>query len=353
MVHVTNVIKYILVFIVNLLLLLFLHSYFNFVVLVVLVVFPFVSVFIALIASRHISVEIGGGLHEAKTDEPIQVNIVVSNKSIFPVMNVDVDIYMENGLFHVGGEHRLSVPSYAHAANIVDYEIAGSMVGVIEIYIKRMYVTDWLGFVRLKRKCDAVREIKVFPDGEIKAEPDMTAIAEGMNEAEETRQKGNDFSEVVDIREYRPGDKMQNIHWKLSAGKEEFMVKERESMSSDQLAIFVDLANDEKNMLNDVLKAAYGFGRYLIAGNIPYTIYHWSVNGDDMVETVVGNAADIHDWMDRIFYETPYAEYGLGNEMMQRMFDSDKKVFVITAADSFDEEILFTYGERVKGYIRE
>ena len=56
MVHVTNVIKYILVFIVNLLLLLFLHSYFNFVVLVVLVVFPFVSVFIALIASRHISV---------------------------------------------------------------------------------------------------------------------------------------------------------------------------------------------------------------------------------------------------------------------------------------------------------
>ena len=106
-------------------------------------------------------------------------------------------------------------------------------------------------------------------------------------------------------------------------------------------------------MLNDILKAAYGFGRYLIAGNIPYTIYHWSVNGDDMVETVVGNAADLHDWMDRIFYETPYAEYGLGNEMMQRMFDSDKKVFVITAADPSNGEILFTYGERVKGYIRE
>lgn len=353
MIHVTNVIKYILVFIVNLLLLLFLHSYFNFVVLVVLTVFPFASVFIALIASRHISIEIGGGLHEAETDEPIPVNIVVSNRSIFPIMNVDVDIHMENGLFHVSGDHRLSVPSYAHAANIVDYEIAESMVGVLEVSVERVYVTDWLGFVRLKRKCDAIREIKVFPDGEIKAAPDMTAIAGGMSEAEETRHKGNDFSEVVDIREYRPGDKLQNIHWKLSAGREEFMVKERESMSSDQLVICVELANDEKNVLNDILKAAYGLGRYLLSGNIPFTIYHWSVNGDDMVESVVENGADLHDWMDRVFYETPYTEYSFGYGMMQRLFDGDKKVFVITAADFPDGETLFTYGEQVKGYISE
>lgn len=47
----------------------------------------------------------------------------------------------------------------------------------------------------------------------------MTAVSQGMNEAEESRKKGHDFSEVVDVREYQPGDKLQNIHWKLSAKK--------------------------------------------------------------------------------------------------------------------------------------
>lgn len=61
MIHVTNVVRYILVFIVNLLLLLFLHSYFNMVVLVVLIALPFCSIFAAFMAARYMTVEIGGG----------------------------------------------------------------------------------------------------------------------------------------------------------------------------------------------------------------------------------------------------------------------------------------------------
>lgn len=66
MMHVTNVVRYILVFIVNLLLLLFLHSYFNMVVLVVLIVLPFCSVFAAFMAARYMTVEISGGIGDRR-----------------------------------------------------------------------------------------------------------------------------------------------------------------------------------------------------------------------------------------------------------------------------------------------
>ena len=69
MVHVANVIRYILVFIVNLLLLLFLHSYFNFVLLIVLIVLPICSVIAALLAQRYMSIEVGGGFSEIQTDD--------------------------------------------------------------------------------------------------------------------------------------------------------------------------------------------------------------------------------------------------------------------------------------------
>ena len=353
MVHVANVIRYILVFIVNLLLLLFLHSYFNFVLLIVLIVLPVCSIIAAFLVLRYMAVEIDGGLSETVIDEPFPINIVLVNKSIFPVMNVDIDIHMANGLFQKTGEHRLSIPAYARASNAVDYELSESFVGVFEVAVRRIYVTDWLGFIKVKKKCDVVREIRVFPSGEVSAEPDMTAISGGMTEAEETRKKGNDFSEVVDIREYRPGDKLQNIHWKLSAGRDEFMVKEHESMSSDQLVICVELTNDERQVLNDILKASYGLGQYLISANVPFTVYYWSADQDDMIETKVDNIQELHDWMDCIFYETPYTESSLGMDMLQRIMDSDKKIFVITTADDIVGEQVFTYGECVKGYISE
>lgn len=132
------------------------------------------------------TVEISGGMGDTETDEPFPVNIILGNRSVFPVMNVDIDIHMENCLFGISGDHRLSVPSYVRAANVVSYEISESFVGVLTVSVKRIYVTDWLGFIRIKKTSDAVKEIEVFPGGEIEVEPDMTTLAGGMSEAEET-----------------------------------------------------------------------------------------------------------------------------------------------------------------------
>ena len=57
----------------------------------------------------------------------------------------------------------------------------------------------------------------------------------GMSESEESQAKGNDFAEITDVREYRPGDRIKDIHWKLSAKKETLMVKERTSVAQSQV----------------------------------------------------------------------------------------------------------------------
>ena len=41
-----------------------------------------------------------------------------------------------------------------------------------------------------------------------------------------TYKKGDDPSEIFDIREYADGDKIQRIHWKLSSKTGDLMVKE-------------------------------------------------------------------------------------------------------------------------------
>lgn len=53
-------------------------------------------------------------------------------------------------------------------------------------------------------------------------------VLSGRQEGEQFdyRKKGNDRSEVFDIREYQPGDDVRSIHWKLSGKMDQILVKE-------------------------------------------------------------------------------------------------------------------------------
>ena len=55
--------------------------------------------------------------------------------------------------------------------------------------------------------------------------------------------KGNNEDQftIKDVREYRQGDSLKKIHWKLSARYGELYVKNSESISGEQTVIFVDL----------------------------------------------------------------------------------------------------------------
>jgi hypothetical protein len=70
-------------------------------------------------------------------------------------------------------------------------------------------------------------------------QPDAETVSVGMTEVEESAKKGNDFSEVTDIREYQPGDRIRDIHWKISARMEEWMVKVRTQMAGMELSVVV------------------------------------------------------------------------------------------------------------------
>ena len=139
-----HVFKYILVFVINLLILLFVHSYFNFIVMILMIVLPVVSIVCAFVLSRHLTVKFGGGEQNLTVDSPFLVSVVLDNSSIIPNMNTEIEISMENDLFHTNGRHTLCIPAYSRSANVVDYQIAQSYVGALEVKADRICVTDWL-----------------------------------------------------------------------------------------------------------------------------------------------------------------------------------------------------------------
>ena len=77
-------------------------------------------------------------------------------------------------------------------------------------------------------------------------------MAYGEAESYDDFQPGTDVSQIFDVREYRPGDRLQRIHWKLSAKSDGLLVRE----DSQPLACAVVF-------LLDMLPQMAGKGRHM------------------------------------------------------------------------------------------
>ena len=106
--------------------------------------------------------------------------------------------------------------------------------GLLEIQKKRLWIYDYLGLLRLPGKKDEPRRITVLPKPLPLATPLPDARITGP-----LIPKPGAFSEIHDLRLYRPGDDLRLIHWKLAAqtGKLIYL----ESMARRQGALHLEL----------------------------------------------------------------------------------------------------------------
>lgn len=346
-----NIMKYLIIFGANLLMLFFLHAYFNLIILIFMLILPAVSVIAAKYATERLEVSFSGVKEDIGIENPFLIRIVVDNPAWFPLLNVNIKLQVGNLFMQQSDIHVLNVPAYAKKKQETQYMLKSDYIGILQVEVQQIQVMDWLGFAMFHKVCTAKRELVLLPEDCLQVEPDMTAVSVGMTEVEESRQKGNDFSEVQDVREYQPGDKLQNIHWKLSAKKDILMVKDRVSMSSSRLVVVVELYQDETMILNRIVTAAYGVAKTLLDSQIPYEIRWWSVRMQDMKCCVIENVNMLRSWIEELYYEEPYVQMDYARTVMQGTAQEVTRYMVVGCANADAGDIAFVYGDDVAGYI--
>lgn len=120
---------------------------------------------------------------------------------------------------------------YQHRQTIFD-EIAMDMIslqhcGYYEICIHQIYCYDILQCLFIKKSSSQIEKIYVFPH----FVPIDMKLQETIGYHQESQdyspyQKGDDYSEVFDLRPYHENDSLRHIHWKASSKKGELFVKE-------------------------------------------------------------------------------------------------------------------------------
>lgn len=308
-VRIFSIICYVLLLIINGFMFYFLGTYFNLIFLSALIVVPIVSYVNGLLASHFVDVTISGASFVENRNDEFVFTINASNNSVFFSNTCVIQIDISNSLQKDTYTHSLTMPLTPMGTVSTTYPVKSDHCGIIKISVPSVWVYDLLTVFSFKKNINFTKEIPVFPNYNVIDEEFEMDYTEGYSEISESTAKGNDSSEVTDVREYIPGDKLQDIHWKLSAKKDILMVKEHISLASEQLVLYIELAETQDSLIDIILDYAYGIGISLCQNNVSFTYIWYSLHSNECKKRLIQNQQTLHDTILEMLYEAPIKDY--------------------------------------------
>ena len=345
-----RIIGYLLLFLGNIGLLWYFHNFLNLAVLVVMVFLPVVSILGTRFVADRLQAEWEGPYESMNKGEEFLMKLHLKNPTWLGVMHCKVRISVGNLYYQTGREHELSVPVRARKGQTVTYPITVQQCGRIEFRIRQIQLEDFLGIVAFRSPVADPYEVVVLPKQKAEIETSLDGYTLGMQEVEESSSRGSDFSEVQDVREYQPGDKLQNIHWKLSVKKDILMVKERVSMSSRQLFLLPELHDNEQGLMEEIFDCTYGILHLMLESQIPVTLVWWSTQSDELVLWKVEQEEQLQEGFRMIYYEKMYEDPTLGRDQMRILNGEEAQFLWVGDRASGIGEPLMEYGAWTGAY---
>ncbi len=147
-------------------------------------------------------------------------------------------------------------------------------LGQIVFSCQELIFTDLLGIFKVHAPCSAECSLFVLPKQLTIERSELLNARFGAAELSECQLKGNDYSEVTDIRTYQPGDRPRDIHWKLSARQQELIVKERTTLAGSEQIVLIALP-PKKADAEKLLTEGYRKIRGLIAEQTSLRLLIW------------------------------------------------------------------------------
>ena len=223
-----------------------------------------------LMYRRHITADIRIPLTVAEKGKKVTVQLTVNQTMLFPAAKVRYRVRCENTFAGYAKKFWWNGAGLMHGMQCMEKRVVLSHVGSYEYELVKVRIYDLTGLFYMHKKIKKYADIQVLPELDAVAVQVSERVRRYFGEAEsyDDFQPGTDVSQIFDVREYRPGDRLQRIHWKLSAKSDELLVRE----DSQPLACAVVLLLDMQPRVKGKGREAYAETFLTIAADLVYSM---------------------------------------------------------------------------------
>ena len=217
-----------------------------------------------------------------------QFNFYVQCKSDMPLPPAKAAVKLE---YREQGSRKkkkvwLKIDSVPNGLSRTAFRLGITRAGAYEFTLKKCRLYDMTGLFFITKKARGSVTTMVMP--EINQVP--LTVGEGVRNffgetvAYDEFQSGDNPEEIFDVREFRDGDKLQRVHWKLTARLDEIMVKEH---SLPKTCPIVLLLPPGSSIIEEELELAAGLSFSLMDQKCPHFAAWYSKSRKDVVRVRV------------------------------------------------------------------
>lgn len=224
----------------------------------------------------------------ASKSEMIVGSVRIKNNGWFPALKMYCVIQIKNRLTRECKNLWIATEISPKSETRREFFVCSEHCGQLDISIEKLYLLDWIGFLPVKNDGKANAHTTVLPNtfaSEVHLE--MTANQKDDAQSWSESKKGNDPSEIFALRDYVMGDSLKQIHWKLSAKRNQMIVREASMPIEKSLLIFWDknLGVCTPEETDAIAECAASVGQNIISQGISFVL-GWTDGETDAYEVI-------------------------------------------------------------------
>ena len=297
------------------------------VLVLLLFVLPIISIYITSRLKDKLIISAEFVQHSIVAGNKAEMTVSVDNPTLFSFLNINLD-YKAGILFYPNDINgRLSLSAPLKRKNRVCFTYSTLYPGMFEIFIYNATVTDPLHLHTFMLNCDITLHLPVYPE---KSDDEYPLYPEAFSDSEDDENVSLSLTKSMDIKEirdYRPGDKLKDIHWKATARdiNDTLLVKEYENSAN---RVIVLLPEFSQTGLNETVRTFYSYMNYLVDKNEIYKVVLF--NGDAFDEYSVKEKDDVDNVLIQSYYMPVHIPPETALLAFKHYYGEDNEVIWIT-----------------------
>ncbi|BCN32121.1 DUF58 domain-containing protein [Anaeromicropila herbilytica] len=282
-------------------------------------IYPVVCFLIAVIQTYMIKIQLITKEESTEANEQVLIDVLIKNNTFLPIGRASFTL--EASFSHDEAKKTFKVefalPSRSEAT--ISVPIVIDHCGIAKIRLRKIKVSYFIALFSKKIRTDSKCTILVIPI--IKEIPlsigRKSTILSSDSERYYPGQVGNDTSEILQVREYRPGDKLQRIHWKLSAKKDELLVKDYTLPIDYDTFLMLDLYQVDQQCFHTIVQAVSSLSWSFITLQIQHIIAWYDEERKEAVCHYIDTEQDVFDMLHVLLLAKPVKEIDAFDEIIR------------------------------------